>query len=146
MGRQNNCLASAMYICNELNRILCIKACRILAFISLIRYNIVHPAVDLPKNVLWDIINFLMNPVRHCIEDDHSLDRVTFNHTQLMLAASSEASMVDSAMTDSELSLVSEIMFDQHDKLSARMETVEETVGQFLCGHVASPVIRVSNV
>ena len=135
-----------MYICNELNRILCIKACRILAFISLIRYNIVHPAVDLPKNVLWDIINFLMNPVRHCIEEDHSLDRVTFKHTQLMLAASSEASMVDSAMTDSELSLVSEIMFDQHDKLSARMETVEETVGQFLCGPVASPVIRVSNV
>lgn len=134
-----------MYICNELNRILCIKACGILAFISLIRYNIVHPAVDLPKNVLWDIINFLMNPVRHCIEDDHSLDRVTFKHTQLMLAASSEASMVDSAMTDSE-SLVSEILFDQHDKLSARMETIEETVGQFLCGHVASPAIRVSNV
>lgn len=134
-----------MYICNELNRILCIKACRILAFISLIRYNIVHPAVDLPKNVLWDIINFLMNPVRHCIEEDHSLDRVTFKHTQLMLAASSEASMVDNAMTDSE-SLVSEILFDQHDKLSARMETVEETVGQFLCGHVASTVIRVSNV
>lgn len=86
-----------------------------------------------------------MNPVRHCIEDDHSLDRATFKHTQLMLAASSEASMVDSAMTDSE-SLVSEILFDQHDKLSARMETVEETVGQFLCGHVASPAIRVSNV
>ena len=119
----------------------------ILAFISFIRYNIVHPAVDLPKTVLWDIVNFLMHPVRHCIEDDHSLDRVTIKNSGLMLGASSKASLTDSAMTDSELSLVSGIMFDQHDKLTERMETVEETVGQYLRGHIGSSMItRVTNV
>lgn len=113
----------------------------ILGFISFIRYNIVHPAVDLPKSVLWDIINFLMHPVRHCIEDDRSLDRVSIKTTGLMINASSEASMADSAMTDSELSLVSGIMFDQHDKLTERMDTVEETVGQYLRVHMGNPVI-----
>lgn len=113
----------------------------ILGFISFIRYNIVHPAVDLPKSVLWDIINFLMHPVRHCIEDDRSLDRVSIKTAGLMINASSEASMADSAMTDSELSLVSGIMFDQHDKLTERMDTVEETVGQYLRVHMGNPVI-----
>lgn len=113
----------------------------ILGFISFIRYNIVHPAVDLPKSVLWDIINFLMHPVRHCIEDDRSLDRVSIKTSGLMINASSEASIADSAMTDSELSLVSGIMFDQHDKLTERMDTVEETVGQYLRVHMGNPVI-----
>ena len=113
----------------------------ILGFISFIRYNIVHPAVDLPKSVLWDIINFLMHPVRHCIEDDRSLDRVSIKTSGLMINASSKASIADSAMTDSELSLVSGIMFDQHDKLTERMDTVEETVGQYLRVHMGNPVI-----
>ncbi|KAK2567686.1 Kinesin light chain [Acropora cervicornis] len=96
------------------------------------RYNIVHPAVDLPKCVLWDIINFLMHPVRHCIEDDRSLDRVSITASRHMLSPSLEASAKDSVMTDSELSLVSGVMFEQHDKLTERMETVEATVGQYL--------------
>lgn len=113
-----------------------------LGFISFVRYNIVHPAVDLPKSVLWDIINFLMHPVRHCIEDDRSLDRISFKNSGLMLGASSEVSMADSgAMTDSELSLVSGIMFDQHDKLTERMDTVEETVGQYLRVHIGDPTV-----
>jgi len=82
-----------------------------------------------------------MHPVRHCIEDDRSLDRVSIKTTGLMINASSEASMADSAMTDSELSLVSGIMFDQHDKLTERMDTVEETVGQYLRVHMGNPVI-----
>ena len=49
-----------------------------------------------------------------------------------MLSTSLEASVEDSVMTDSELSLVSGVMFEQHDKLTERMETVEATVGQYL--------------
>lgn len=112
----------------------------ILGFISFIRYNIVHPAVDLPKCVLWDILNFLMNPVRHVIEDDQSLDRINVRNLGFLSGASSEVSMTDSAMTDSELSLVSGIMFEQHDKLRERMDTVEETVGQYLRVHIGSPL------
>lgn len=110
-----------------------------------IRYNIVHPAVDLPKCVLWDIVNFLMHPVRHVIEDDRSLDRINARSLGLMSGASSETSMADSGMTDSELSLVSGIMFEQHDKLTERMDTVEdtveETVGQYLRAHIGSPLV-----
>lgn len=62
-----------------------------------------------------------------------------------MSGASSETSMADSGMTDSELSLVSGIMFEQHDKLTERMDTVEdtveETVGQYLRAHIGSPLV-----
>lgn len=111
-----------------------------LGFISFIRYNIVHPAVDLPKSVLWDILNFLMNPVRHIIEDDESLDRIHIRNLGLVCGATSEVSITDSGMTDSELSLVSGIMFEQHEKLSQRMDTVEETVRKYLRVDFASPV------
>lgn len=120
------------------------KRCSILGFVSFIRYNIVHPAVDLPKCVLWDIVNFLMHPVRHVIEDDHSLDRINVKNLGLM--SSSEASMVDSAMTDSELSLVSGIMFEQHDKLTEHMDTVEKTVGQYLRVHIGNPLASKASV
>lgn len=113
----------------------------ILGFISFIRYNIVHPAVDLPKCVLWDIINFLMHPVRHCIEDDCSLDRVSVKQSGCLFSADSMTSEEDSAMTDSELSLVSGIMFEQHDKLTERMDTVEASVGQYLRAHIGSSLI-----
>lgn len=73
-----------------------------------------------------------MHPVRHCIEDDQSLDRVSITASRHMLSPSLEASAKDSVMTDSELSLVSGVMFEQHDKLTERMETVEATVGQYL--------------
>lgn len=112
----------------------------ILGLVSFIRYNIVHPAVDLPKCVLWDIVNFLMHPVRHVMEDDRSLDRINVKNLGLISGASSEASMADSAMTDSELSLVSGIMFEQHDKLTEHMDSVEETVGQYLRVHIGNPL------
>lgn len=120
------------------------KRCSILGLVSFIRYNIVHPAVDLPKCVLWDIVNFLMHPVRHVIEDDCSLDRINIKNLGLM--SSSEASMADSAMTDSELSLVSGIMFEQHDKLTEHMDTVEETVGQYLRVHIGNPLASKASV
>ncbi|RMX40819.1 hypothetical protein pdam_00006490 [Pocillopora damicornis] len=106
----------------------------------IVQYNIVHPAVDLPKSVLWDILNFLMNPVRHIIEDDESLDRIHIRSLGLVCGATSEVSITDSGMTDSELSLVSGIMFEQHEKLSQRMDTVEETVRKYLRVDFASPV------
>ena len=104
--------------------------------ICFVRYNIVHPAVDLPKCVLWDIVNFLMHPVRHVIEDDRSLDRVTVKGLGIVSRASPET-----PVSDSDLSLVSGIMFDQHDKLTERMDRVEESVGQYLRVHVASPLV-----
>lgn len=104
------------------------------------RYNIVHPAVDLPKSVLWDILNFLMNPVRHIIEDDESLDKIHIRNLGLMCGASAEVSITDSGMADSEESLVSGIMFEQHDKLRESMDTVEETVRKYLRIDTASPV------
>lgn len=57
-----------------------------------------------------------------------------------MCGATSEVSITDSGMTDSELSLVSGIMFEQHEKLSQRMDTVEETVRKYLRVDFASPV------
>ena len=81
-----------------------------------------------------------MHPVRHVIEDDRRLDRISVKNIGLLSGASSEASMADSGMTDSELSLVSGIMFEQHDKLTQHMDTVEETVGQYLRVHIGNPL------
>ena len=122
------------------------KRCCILGFISFIRYNIVHPAVDLPKCVLWDIVNFLMHPVRHVIDDDRSLDRINVRNLGLLSGANAEASMADSGMTDSELMLVSGIMFEQHDKLTEHMDTVEKTVGQYLRVHIGNPLASRASV
>lgn len=80
------------------------------------------------------------------MEDDCSLDRVSIKNSGLIFSASSEASMADSAMTDSELSLVSGIMFDQHDKLTEKMDTVEATVGQYLRGYIGSSLISRGSV
>ena len=87
-----------------------------------------------------------MHPVRHAIEDDRSLDRISVKNLGLLSGASSEASVADSGMTDSELSLVSGIMFEQHDKLTEHMDTVEETVGQYLRGHIKNPLASSSSV
>lgn len=78
------------------------------------------------------------------MEDDQSLDRVRIKRSGHMLSASLESSLGDSVVTDSELSLVSGIMFDQHDKLNERMETVEATVGRYLGIYFGNP--RISGV
>lgn len=81
-----------------------------------------------------------MNPVRHIIEDDESLDKIHIRNLGLMCGASAEVSITDSGMADSEESLVSGIMFEQHDKLRESMDTVEETVRKYLRVDTASPV------
>ena len=88
-----------------------------------VRYNIVHPAVNLPRTVLWDILNFLLCPVRHVIDEDTRLSELT--------AASTPA-----LVSDSDLSLVSGIICSQHDRLTERLEAVEQSVGQYAHDHI----------
>lgn len=97
-----------------------------------VRYNIVHPAVNLPRNVLWDILNFLLYPVRHVIDEDTRLN-------ELMSEATSQASI-----SDSDLSLVSQVICSQHDRLTERLEAVEESVGHYVRDCIGSP--RISRV
>ncbi|XP_028515287.1 kinesin light chain [Exaiptasia diaphana] len=81
-------------------------------------FNIVHPAVNLPKSVLGDIINFLMYPIRHVVEDDEGMKEFFETVTS------------EGPVSETDLSVISGIICNQHDKLTEKMEAVEETMGK----------------
>ena len=87
-----------------------------------------HPAVNLPKSVLWDIVNFLLYPVRDAIDEEPRDLRELLQSPLLGVPAS-----------DSELSIISDILCNQHDKLSARMELVEESVSKYVEECIGNP-------
>lgn len=87
-----------------------------------------HPAVNLPKSVIWDILNFLLCPVRDAIDEEPRQLRELLQSPLLGAPAS-----------DSELSIISDILCNQHDKLSARMEVVEESVGKYVKECIGKP-------
>ncbi|KXJ13330.1 Kinesin light chain [Exaiptasia diaphana] len=78
----------------------------------------VHPAVNLPKSVLGDIINFLMYPIRHVVEDDEGMKEFFETVTS------------EGPVSETDLSVISGIICNQHDKLTEKMEAVEETMGK----------------